>query len=131
MKTELTSTHETHHFAKVLLYAAKSAECLHCFLVLATREDDKLFFIFCLEALLSFADGLCKNENVLGMWAGIYVCLMLGCFVGFIVGFVNLGRFILHYLDRFICSCLMCYITFIDRIHEFYGSLRKFYTKIT
>jgi hypothetical protein len=37
----------------------------------ATREDDKLFFIFCLVTLLSFADGLCKNENVLGMWAGI------------------------------------------------------------
>jgi len=40
------------------------------FLCWATREDDKLFFIFCLVALLSFADGLCKNENVLGMRVG-------------------------------------------------------------
>ena len=82
-------------------------------------------------ALLSFGDGLYKNENVLGMWAGMSVCLMLGFFFCFIVGFVNLGHFIQHYLGRFICSCLRFYVTFIDSINEFKGSLRKFYTKIT
>ena len=101
------------------------------FLCWATREDDKLFFIFCVGTVLSFADGLCKNENVLGMRAGMSVCLMLGSLVCFIVGFVNLGHFILPYLGRFICYYLRFYIAFIDSIHEFNVSLRKFYTKIT
>jgi hypothetical protein len=82
-------------------------------------------------ALLSFADGLCKNENVLGMWAGMSVCLMFGCFVCFIIGFVNLGRFIQPHLGCFIFYYQRFYITFIDSIHDFKGSLHDFYTKIT
>ena len=82
MKTELTSTHETRHFANVLLGAGKSVtlKFTTVLLCLATREDCKLFFILLLLTLILLLL-LVQNENVLAMWAGSAVWLIL--FVSF------------------------------------------------